>query len=176
MNYAKIKHWDIANGEGVRVSLFVSGCNFHCKDCFNAEAQDFNYGKLYTQETEDEIISLVSDSNIDGLSILGGDPLWQDVSGLHDLCMLVYKIKQLGKTVWVWSGFVWEDIMHDLKEPNDIILGRQALISLCDVFIDGKFEIDKKDIRLHWRGSKNQRIINVKETLKQNKIITLQND
>ena len=171
MNYAKIKHWDIANGEGIRVSLFVSGCKFHCKDCFNEEAQDFNYGKLYTQDTEDELIKLVSDPHIDGLSILGGDPLWQDVSGLHDLCVLVYKIKQLGKNVWLWSGFKWENIMHPLKQPDAIKLGQQTLISLCDVFIDGKFEINNKDLRLQWRGSKNQRVIDIRKSLSQGTVI-----
>lgn len=171
MNYAKIKHWDIANGEGVRVSLFVSGCKFNCKDCFNKEAQNFDYGLPYTQETENELLKLLSDSHIDGLSILGGDPLWQDIDGLYDLCMLVYKTKQLGKNIWLWSGFQWENIMHPLNKPNDIQLGQQTLISLCDIFIDGQFEADKKDLRLQWRGSSNQRIIDVKASISKGCVI-----
>lgn len=101
MNYAKIKHFDIANGDGVRVSIFVSGCKFHCKDCFNSETWDYNYGNQYTQETEDELINLISNPNIDGLSILGGDPLWQDESGLQTLINLVNKVHSMNKTVWI---------------------------------------------------------------------------
>lgn len=171
MNYAKIKHWDIANGEGVRVSLFVSGCRFCCKDCFNSEAQDFNYGYVYTQKTEGEILQLISDPNIDGLSILGGDPLWQNVSGLHDLCMLAYKTKQMGKNIWLWSGFTWEEIMLPLRQPDDIKLGRQTLAVLCDVFIDGQFDAERKDLRLRWKGSKNQRVIDVQKTLQQGEVV-----
>lgn len=171
MNYAKIKHWDIANGEGVRISLFVSGCQFGCKDCFNPDAQDYNYGSTYTQETEDEILELVSNPNIDGLSILGGDPLWQDIHGLRDLCMLVYKTRQIGKTVWIWSGFTWENIMAPLRTPNDVQLGRQTLVSLCDVFIDGTFVAEQKDLTLCWKGSKNQRVIDVREALQRGEVV-----
>lgn len=165
MHYAKIKHFDIANGEGVRMSLFVSGCKFYCKDCFNSEAWDYNYGELYTQETEDTLFNLINNPNIDGLSILGGDPLWQDDNGLKQLIHLVSRITFINKTVWIWSGFTWEYIMNKGTPLQ------KALIKSCDVWVDGQFEADKKDLRLKWCGSSNQRVIDIKKTIAQNEII-----
>lgn len=168
MNYAKIKHFDIANGEGVRMSLFVSGCKFHCKDCFNQETWDYKYGELYTQQTENELFNLINNPNIDGLSLLGGDPLWQDDEGLKNLINLVDRIRLLNKTVWLWSGFTWEEIME-----NGTPLQKE-LVMLCNVWVDGRFQIEKRDLRLKWRGSSNQRIIDVQASLKNNKIITME--
>lgn len=164
MNYASIRRMDISNGEGIRVSLFVSGCCSNCPGCFNKEAQAFDYGKLYTDETEREILNLVSGEHVDGLSILGGDPLWQNDSGIEKLIRLVNKTHELGKSVWLWSGFTWESVMSIDRSSKE-------LVSLCDVFIDGPFIESKKDLSLHWRGSSNQRVIDVKESLKQNKVI-----
>lgn len=176
MNYAKIKHFDIANGEGVRISLFVSGCQFHCKDCFNFETWDYNYGNPYTEETKNELISLVSNPNIDGLSILGGDPLWQNEDGLLELINLVKNIHSLNKTVWIWSGFTWEQIFENVivDNLNTVIALRQTLISNCDIFVDGKFETDKRSLKLKFKGSYNQRVIDVKKTLEQHKINLLE--
>ena len=176
MNYAKIKHFDVAIGDGVRVSIFVSGCKFHCKDCFNSETWDYNYGNQYTQETEDELINLISNPNIDGLSILGGDPLWQDESGLQTLINLVNKVHSMNKTVWIWSGFTWEQIFPGIVTDDFDITRvlKQELISHCDVFVDGRFEVDKRNLKLKWRGSSNQRIIDVKKTLEQHKINLLE--
>lgn len=173
MNYAKIKHFDIANGEGVRISLFVSGCQFHCEDCFNSETWNYDYGKLYTQETENELVRLISNPNIDGLSILGGDPLWQNENGLQMLISLVNKIHSMNKTIWIWSGFTWEQIFSQTitDDPGHIKFFRQVLIKNCDVFIDGQFETDKRDLKLKWRGSYNQRVIDVKKTLEQKEIV-----
>ena len=112
MKYASIKKMDISNGEGIRVSLFVSGCNFHCPGCFNEEVQSFDYGKNYTQATEDLILKEVSKPHIKGLSLLGGDPLWQDMDGLKQLRQLVQKVHDLDKTVWIWSGFTWEELLR----------------------------------------------------------------
>lgn len=176
MNYAKIKHFDIANGEGVRTSLFVSGCQFHCKDCFNFETWDYNYGNPYTEETKNELISLVSNPNIDGLSILGGDPLWQNEDGLLELINLVKNIHSLNKTVWIWSGFTWEQIFENVTVDNlnTVIALRQTLIINCDIFVDGKFETDKRSLKLKFKGSYNQRVIDVKKTLEQHKIILME--
>lgn len=163
MKYASIKKMDISNGEGIRVSLFVSGCNFHCPGCFNEEVQSFDYGKNYTQATEDLILKEVSKPHIKGLSLLGGDPLWQDMDGLKQLRQLVQKVHNLDKTVWIWSGFTWENLLDGSglsEEANERIL----LVCDCDVFVDGLFEYDKKDLSLAWRGSRNQRVIDMNKT------------
>ena len=163
MRYCNIIEEDCANGEGFRTTLFVSGCNFHCKDCFNQDAQDFNYGKEYTEETEEYILEQVSKPHIKGLSLLGGDPLWQDADGLKQLRQLVQKVHDLGKTVWIWSGFTYENLLDGSglsEEANERIL----LVRECDVFVDGLFEYDKKDLSLAWRGSRNQRVIDMNKT------------
>lgn len=163
MRYCNIIEEDCANGEGFRTTLFVSGCNFHCKDCFNQDAQDFNYGKEYTEETEEYILEQVSKPHIKGLSLLGGDPLWQNYDGLKQLRQLVQKVHDLGKTVWIWSGFIYENLLDGnglSEEANERIL----LVRECDVFVDGLFEYDKKDLSLAWRGSRNQRVIDMNKT------------
>ena len=163
MYYSNIIEEDAANGIGFRTTLFVSGCNFHCKNCFNQKAQDFNYGKEYTEQTESYILEQLNKPYIKGLSLLGGDPLWQDVNGLKQLRQLVQKVHNLGKTVWIWSGFVYEDLLDGSglsEEANERIL----LVRECDVFVDGLFEDDKKDLSLAWRGSKNQRVIDMNKT------------
>lgn len=165
MNYAKIKHYDIANGEGVRTSLFVSGCQFHCPDCFNEEAQDYNYGQLYTQETEQQILETLQYPYVDGLSILGGDPLWQDDNGLDQLIHLVEQVKLIEKNVWIWSGFTWEELPKLNPKCRE-------LIEKCDYFIDGRYEKELRDLRLKWRGSSNQRVIDVQQSIQQNRVVT----
>ena len=163
MYYSNIIEEDAANGIGFRTTLFVSGCNFHCKNCFNQKAQDFNYGKEYTEQTESYILEQLNKPYIKGLSLLGGDPLWQDIDGLKQLRQLVQKVHNLGKTVWIWSGFVYEDLLDGSglsEEANERIL----LVHECDVFVDGLFEYDKKDLSLAWRGSRNQRVIDMNKT------------
>lgn len=163
MYYSNIIEEDAANGIGFRTTLFVSGCNFHCKNCFNQKAQDFNYGKEYTEQTESYILEQLNKPYIKGLSLLGGDPLWQDVDGLKQLRQLVQKVHNLGKTVWIWSGFVYENLLDGSglsEEANERIL----LVRECDVFVDGLFEDDKKDLSLAWRGSRNQRVIDMNKT------------
>lgn len=176
MNYSNIIETDIANGQGVRASLFVSGCNFHCINCFNKEAQSFTYGKPYTQETEQQILSHLSKPYIAGLSLLGGDPLWQDNCGLVSLIRLADETKKMGKTVWIWSGFTWEEIFPSisLDELNAHKIYQQNLISRCDVWIDGPYIDSLKDLSLKWRGSSNQRIIDIQQSLKQGEVIELE--
>ena len=166
MNYGRIIKYDVANGEGVRTSLFVSGCTNHCPGCFNQEAQDFNYGKLYTQDTENMLLESINYSYISGLSILGGDPLCQDDAGLITLNSLAHKVHSLGKTVWLWTGFKWENFNF----TNNFSL-QSLLLSACDVVVDGPFIEAEKDLSLAFRGSRNQRIIDVRETLGKGEII-----
>lgn len=166
MNYSQLIACDTANGEGVRTSLFVSGCTNHCPGCFNQEAQDFNYGKLYTQDTENILLDCVKQPYISGLSILGGDPLCQDDMGLITLNFLAHKVHSLGKTVWLWTGFKWEDFNF----TNNFSL-QSLLLSACDVVVDGPFIEAEKDLSLAFRGSRNQRIIDVRETLEKGEII-----
>lgn len=165
MNYGNIKFYDIANGEGIRTSLFVSGCTNHCQGCFNEEAQDFNYGQLYISETEQTILEQVSKPYIAGLSILGGDPLCQNNAGLTCLIELTNAVHDLDKTVWLWTGFAWEDFDHIKMSLN------KALLYNCDVVVDGPFIESQKDLTLAFRGSSNQRIIDVQKTIAQDKII-----
>ena len=166
MNYGRIIKYDVANGEGVRTSLFVSGCTNHCPGCFNQEAQDFNYGKLYTQDTENILLDCIKQPYISGLSILGGDPLCQDDMGLITLNFLARKVHSLGKTVWLWTGFKWEDFNF----TNNFSL-QSLLLSACDVVVDGPFVEAEKDLTLAFRGSRNQRIIDVRKTLGKGEII-----
>ena len=162
MNYSSIELFDICNGNGIRVSLFVSGCKFHCKGCFNEAAQQFNNGKLYTEEEYNIILNKLKNPNYQGLSLLGGDPLWQDDDGLQQLLSLVREVHKLGKDVWLWTGFTWEEIFDKHDTFTDRL--RQDLIRNCDVVIDGRFEQDKKDLSLYWKGSSNQRVIDVRKS------------
>lgn len=168
MYYSNIIEDDIANGEGIRVSLFVSGCNFHCPDCFNQEAQNFTYGKEYTKETKEKILKLVERPWCAGLSILGGDPLWQDTKGLWELFDLCDEAAIRGKNTWIWSGFTWEELFETPdsldKDESYLSISRRSLILQTDIFVDGRFEKDKKDLSLKWRGSYNQRVIDIKTT------------
>lgn len=175
MNYAQIRPYDVANGEGIRTSLFVSGCKFKCKNCFNEEYQDFNYGTEFTMETVREILSYIERDEVSGLSILGGDPLWQDYDGLSYLLYLCIKVRKLNKTVWLWSGFTYEKIMEYPIENYILNCSRQALIKNIDIWVDGQFEQDKRDLTLQFRGSSNQRIIDVQKSLKNDEIILWKN-
>ena len=166
MNYSQLIACDTANGEGIRTSLFVSGCTNHCPGCFNQEAQDFNYGELYTQDTENILLDCIKQPYISGLSILGGDPLCQDDMGLITLNFLAHKVHSLGKTVWLWTGFKWEDFNF----TNNFSL-QSLLLSACDVVVDGPFVEAEKDLSLAFRGSRNQRIIDVRKTLGKGEII-----
>ena len=176
MNYSNIIETDIANGQGVRVSLFASGCNFHCVNCFNKEAQSFTYGHPYAKETEQQILSYLSKPYIAGLSLLGGDPLWQDYEGLHQLQQLCKKVHNLDKNIWIWSGFTWEEVFPKIVTDNlnEHRIMQQMLIEECDIWIDGPYVDSLRDLTLKWRGSSNQRIIDIQQSLKQGKVIELE--
>lgn len=169
MNYGNIKFYDIANGEGIRTSLFVSGCTNHCQGCFNEEAQDFNYGQPYTPETEQTILEQISKPYVAGLSILGGDPLCQNNAGLTCLIELINAVHDIGKTAWLWTGFVWEDFDHIKMILNKALI--KALLYNCDVVVDGPFIEAQKDLTLAFRGSSNQRIIDVPKTIQTGKVM-----
>lgn len=172
MNYADIKRVDVANGIGVRVSLFVSGCNHHCKECFNPETWDFNYGKKFDENTETEILEYLKGSHITGLTLLGGEPL--EYKNQIGLLPLLRKVKQMypEKTIWCYTGFTFEtDVLDKMCEKWE---ETKEILSYLDVLVDGKFMIDLKDVNLKFRGSSNQRIIDVKKSLKENKTILLE--
>ena len=169
MNYADIKKADIANGTGVRVSVFVSGCTHHCKNCFNQEAWDFNYGKEFTQKERDKVISELNHSYIEGLSLLGGEPL--EHKNQQGLLPLLRQVKQKfpDKNIWCYSGYKFEDdIMGKMNKNGE---ETPELLSYIDVLVDGKFEEDKKDIALRFRGSSNQRILDAKKSVKEGKAV-----
>lgn len=163
MNYGEIKTFDIANGEGVRVSLFVSGCTHHCKNCFNAETWDFNYGKPFTKDTEDKIINELSPDYIDGLSLLGGEPF--EPSNQSALLPFLRRVRQAfpNKTIWCYTGYLFDDEL--LSQSRARCEHTDEMLSLIDVLVDGEFKQDLYDISLSFRGSSNQRIIDVKKSL-----------
>lgn len=169
MNYAEIKKTDIANGEGVRVSLFVSGCRRRCKNCFNKIAWDFAYGKPFTQEVEEELITALSPDYIAGLTLLGGDPM--EPENQRALLPFVEKVRSRlpNKTIWCFTGYTYCD--GSLEEPQAVCETTRKLISLFDVLVDGRFVEALKDIRLVFRGSSNQRVIDVKRSLNEKKVV-----
>ena len=161
MKYAKIRKLDVTNGPGIRTTLFVSGCTHNCEGCFNKEQQDFNYGNEFTKETEDEFIELTKARQIRGVNILGGEPMQQVMD--DTLLNLLKRIKlETDKPIWLWSGYTFEEIINNPK--------RAEILREVDVLIDGKFQADKRDIMLKYRGSENQRIIDIKKTFETNKI------
>lgn len=168
MNYANIKEFSIENGPGVRVSLFVSGCRHHCKECFNQETWDFNYGQPFTKETEDEIIAVMSASHMAGLTLLGGDPT--EPENQEALLPLLRRIREElpQKTVWTYSGYLYEDFLPGGRAYCD---ATEEYLSLCDVMVDGPFILEEKDISLRFCGSRNQRIIDLHKTREQGKVI-----
>lgn len=161
MNYGAIKVPDIANGEGCRISLFVSGCRNHCKGCFQPETWDFNFGQKFTAETFDYIMHQLENDWIKGLSILGGEPL--EPENLKEVTLLCLAVRWLfpGKSIWLYTGYKWEGI-----QDFDIIESE-----LVDIVVDGRFHEDKKDISLRFRGSSNQRIIDVKATREKGEVV-----
>lgn len=168
MNYGEIKKCDIANGIGVRVSLFVSGCTHHCKGCFNPETWSFDYGKPFTEETEEEILRLLQPPYISGLTLLGGEPM--EYENQQALAPFVKKVKERfpGKTIWCYTGYLFEeDILHRMLPEWECT---RDILSCLDVLVDGPFVEEEKELGLRFRGSKNQRIIDVKRSLTEGKI------
>ena len=169
MNYAEIKNVDIANGPGVRISLFVSGCPHHCKGCFNEITWVFNYGKPYTQDTINYILELLKPDYIRGITFLGGEPMAP--ANQYDVLNTIRQIKEHfpSKDIWLYTGYLFDnDIME--KMSNTLPYTKE-LVSYIDVLVDGPFIEDKKNLNLQFRGSENQRIIDVKKTLDTGNII-----
>lgn len=163
MNYASIKHFDTSDGPGIRTSLFVSGCHWHCKGCFNSIAWDKNYGKEFTKETEDAIIESLKPDYVDGLSLLGGEPFEPyNIPALIHLCKRVRK-ELPTKTIWCWTGGEMMCHYYDALE----------LLELLDVLVDGQFIEEKKNLNLKFKGSTNQRVIDVQKSLSEKRIILL---
>lgn len=157
MKYSKIRKYDVANGPGVRVTLFVTGCTHNCEGCFNKDLQDFSYGDFWTKDLEDEFIEYLSNDMVVGINLLGGEPLEQTMD--DSLLSLLKRAKETypNKDIWIWSGDVFEDILEDEKKLE--------LLSFTDVLIDGPFDIKKRNIKLKYRGSENQRILDVKKSI-----------
>lgn len=169
MNFADIKPVDVANGPGVRVSLFVSGCNHHCWNCFNKEAWDFNYGKVFTEKTLEQLLGYLKPDYIKGLSLLGGEPL--ELTNQQGLLPVVKKVKEWypQKTIWCYTGFTFDgDILGHMWEEGSIT---RELFSYLDVLVDGKYIEQLHSLHLNFRGSSNQRIIKIQDSLKQKKIV-----
>ena len=169
MNYAEIKNCDIANGPGVRVSLFVSGCTHRCKGCFNEIAWDFNYGKPFTQQTIDEILAMLAPAHIKGLTLLGGEPFEpQNQPAIVELLRQL-RAKYPEKSVWAFSGYLFDrDILAGRLGPKELTM---EYLSYLDVLVDGPFVQDLKDLTLRFRGSSNQRIINVPASLREHRVV-----
>ncbi|MEE1399406.1 MAG: anaerobic ribonucleoside-triphosphate reductase activating protein [Bulleidia sp.] len=169
MHYGNIKNYDIADGEGVRVTLFCSGCTNRCEGCFQPETWDFCYGKEYTKETEDQLIQMLTNPNIQGLTLLGGDPF--EPSNQRTLITLLRRVKQElpTKDVWAYTGFVYEqDLLEGQRKHTEVT---DEMLSYIDVLVDGPFVIDQKDISLYFRGSTNQRVIDMPKTLKSGNVV-----
>ena len=173
MNYGAIKNCDVANGTGVRVSLFVSGCRNHCPGCFQPETWDFGFGQPFTADTEQEILGLLEPSYINGLTLLGGDPF--EPENQRALLLFLRKVRAAypEKDIWAYTGYTWEQLIsgtHRVSLPETV-----EMLSLIDILVDGPFIQEKKDIRLHFRGSDNQRVIDAKRSLASG-IIQTKND
>ena len=171
MNYATIKKCDIANGEGIRVSLFVSGCTHHCKNCFNQVAWDFAYGNPFTEETEKEIFAELEKSYVNGLSLLGGEPF--EPQNQAALLPFVKRVREKfpKKNIWCYTGFTFDEERFLLKEEKKNAPQTRELLENIDVLVDGAFIEELKDISLSFRGSSNQRVIDLKKTRETGKIV-----
>ena len=162
MRYNVIRKMDISNGPGVRVSIFMQGCEFHCKNCFNPETWDFEGGQEFTEETIHKVLDLCQKNEIKGLSILGGEPMHPaNIEGTTKLAK-AFKEKYPDKTIWAWSGFEFED----LKDKE--------VFHYIDVLVDGQYKDELHDPTLKWKGSSNQRVIDIKKSLKENKTVILE--
>jgi len=174
MRYASIRSMDISNGEGIGVALFVQGCHFHCKNCFNSETWGFNGGYPWTESTKQQFLELINKPHITRVSLLGGEPLADE--NAQEILLLIEEIKKTfpTKKIWLYTGYTWESLMNtnsllDNKGISDNGFKYGCVIN-TDVLVEGPFIDEKKDLRLKWCGSSNQRIIDVQKSLKQNKI------
>lgn len=175
MRFAQIRSMDISNGEGVGVSLFVQGCPFHCKNCFNSETWDFNGGKEWTKETKNKFMELIDRPYIKRVSFLGGECLAEQ--NLDEILSLIKEIRNSfpTKTIWLYTGYSYQKIFRGesscISQEGLNNFKRRKIIKLCDVVVDGEYIDEQKDLTLKWRGSKNQNCIDVKQSLAQNKMV-----
>ena len=182
MNYLKIEHEDVCNGTGLRVVLWLSGCSHHCYNCQNPQTWNPDSGIPFDKSAKQEIFDELSKDYISGLTLTGGDPLYEN--NLDEVLKLVKEIRISfpEKTIWLYTGFEWNQIMNmqvmqpifsckDLESKIQNILKRQEIIKMCDVLVDGEYIDEQKDLTLKFRGSKNQRVIDVKKSLAQNKVV-----
>ena len=168
MNYGEIKYCDIANGTGVRTSVFVSGCRNRCEDCFNAATWNFDYGKPFAKEVEDEVIKSLQPSYIKGLSVLGGEPFEpENQRGVLELIRRV-KSETQGKTVWIYSGFTYEEL---LSSSRTALPTAREILSAADILVDGRYDKNLRNISLAFRGSENQRIIDLRKTAEKGEVV-----
>ena len=164
MNYHNITYPDMNNGDGLRVVLWLSGCSHHCKGCQNPQTWNSNNGIRFDDVAFDELFDELRKDYISGITITGGDPLFEDnFDEVYSLCYFIKRVLP-HKTIWLYTGYTWEELQSKDDE-------RRLILKFCDVLVDGRFEIDKKNIALKWRGSSNQRVISVQESLKQNKVV-----
>ena len=177
MRYASIRSMDISNGENVGVALFVQGCHFHCDGCFNRETWDFNGGKEWTSEEKEKFLELIDRPYIRRVSILGGEPLAEE-----NIDMVYWLLQEINenypdKTIWLYTGYTWEQLFEDDNFGIEAEIcknqTRRAIVLSSDVLVDGQYIDSKRDITLKWKGSSNQRVIDIKKSLKQNKIVEL---
>lgn len=172
MNYGEIKMTDIANGTGVRVSLFVSGCTHHCKGCFQPETWEFDYGRTYTKSTEQQILNALNHDYIKGLTLLGGEPF--EPENQRVLVKLLRRVRENfpQKDIWCYTGYTYEtDLLEDSRARCEVT---DEMLSMIDVLVDGEFREAEKNISLHFCGSENQRLIDLPKTKQQKKIILLE--
>lgn len=174
-NVAEIKTYDIANGKGIRTSIFFSGCEFACPNCFNSEIWSFDVGEPFTKELYETRIKSTINEHIAGLSVLGGESLHhrniEDVAKL----VLMFKLDFPDKDIWLWTGFRWEELMEEMSYSyKGYAVYLKTVLLNIDVLVDGRFIEEEKNLALPWAGSANQKVINVQESLKQNKIILYQ--
>lgn len=162
MNYAQIRKYDIANGPGVRTTIFLTGCTLNCKNCFNKEYQNFHFGKVFDEKAFEEVMDCLSDANISGLSVLGGEP-FDNLEGLREFISKVRAKSE--KDIWIYSGYTFEELLE--KD------GAMDVLKNIDVLVDGRFVEDLKDLKLKFRGSSNQRIIDMKRTLEEDEILLM---
>lgn len=163
MRYNKIRKMDIADGPGIRVSIFMQGCTFKCKNCFNPETHDFNGGKEFTEDTIERVLELCDNEIVEGLSILGGEPMHpMNIGGTTKLAK-AFKERYPNKTIWAWSGFLFD---RDLKN--------EEVLKYIDVLVDGQYVDEQHNPTLKWRGSENQRVIDVQKSLEKGEVVTME--
>ena len=171
MHYGALKKLDIANGEGLRTSLFVSGCTNRCKNCFQPQTWDFNYGREFTEDTVREIFDSMAVRSVRGLTILGGEPMEPENQRALLPFLREFKARFPNKTVWLYTGNTYEELTLGVGAHSKCLDITAELLSLCDILVDGRFEQERARLGLRFRGSENQRIIDIKQTLAAGKIV-----